>query len=395
MTTTPPNFPADPSPVRQTSNADPAAPHPGSVTEGLTSIATFTVPYRQYLNAQHDAVRPFPDWATPEQLLEFYRIMTLIRTFDRKAVNLQRTGKMGTYPSSLGQEAIGTGMGYALMPDDLYFPHYRDQCAMYQRGVSLEEMLMAWGGDERGNAFKAEPAASHDFPLCIPIAGQCLHAVGAAYALQYHQHAQAVLVCVGDGGTSKADFYEAINLAGAWKLPIVFVVNNNQYAISLPVNEQTACQTLAQKAIAGGFSSEQIDGNDVIAVADAVSLALANARQGGGPHLIETVSYRLADHTTADDATRYREHAELQAAWAKEPIARLAYYMEAQGYWSKEKEAELHKQCQAEVDAAAHRFVNRPPQDPSTCFDYLYAELPDALWDQREMFLAYATQREH
>ncbi len=348
-----------------------------------TTVAHFDIHYLQYLDENSHPTQPFPAFADPKTLLFLYRQMSLIRHFDNKAVNLQRTGKMGTFPSSRGQEAVGIGLGHAMQKEDVFCPYYRDQGTLLMKGIKLSEVLAYWGGDERGSDYQ-NPAAKDDFPNCVPIAGQLLHAAGVAYAIKYRKQKRAVLTICGDGGTSKGDFYEAINLAGSWRLPVVFVVNNNQWAISVPRSQQSGCQTLAQKAIAGGFEGIQVDGKDVIAVRQAVDEALKKAREGGGPTLIEAVTYRLCDHTTADDAKRYTPPEEIKAAWNVEPIARLGYYLESQKLWSREKEAELQKELAVEVDNIVNEFLNRPKAPLTDMFDYLYAELPKALQPQRD-----------
>lgn len=347
----------------------------------LKSIAQFAIHYLQYLDANHQATQTFPEFATPETLLALYRAMSFTRALDHRAVNLQRTGKMGTYPSSLGQEAVSVGVGHAMNPDDVFCPYYRDQGTLMQRGVKASEILIYWGGDERGSHFAND---KEDFPLCVPIATQCLHAAGVAFAVKYRKQKRAVLTMIGEGGTSKGDFYEAMNLAGDWNLPLVFVVNNNQWAISVPRNKQTAAQTIAQKAIAAGFEGIQVDGNDVIAVRHATSEALKKAREGNGPTLIEAITYRLCDHTTADDMTRYSNEEDRKAAWLLEPIARLGYYLEAQNLWSKEKEAELQKELKSELEKEVETYLNIAPQKMTDLIDYLYAEVPEALLDQRD-----------
>lgn len=344
-------------------------------------VANFKIHYLQFLNEHSQVTHDLPEFAKePNTLLSLYRQMSLTRALDNKAINLQRTGKMGTYPSSQGQEAVGVGMGFALQPDDVFVPYYRDQACMLVRGVKISEILAYWGGDERGSHFAH---VKEDFPICVPIATQCLHAAGIAYAIKYRHQNRAVLTICGDGGSSKGDFYEAMNVAGTWHLPLVFIINNNQWAISVPRNKQSACLTLAQKAIAAGFAGIQVDGNDIIAVAQATSEALQKARKGGGPSLIEAISYRLCDHTTADDATRYCPPEERKIAWKKEPIARLGYYLEAQGLWSREQEAALQQTLTEEINAGVDEYLNMPKPKPTDIFDYLYAELPEFLLDQR------------
>ncbi|QTS84162.1 pyruvate dehydrogenase (acetyl-transferring) E1 component subunit alpha [Coxiella endosymbiont of Amblyomma nuttalli] len=353
------------------------------MTEKKTTVASFSISYLQFLDANGCPTQLFPEFANPDSLLHLYRQMALIRRFDNKAVNLQRTGQIGTFPSARGQEAVGVGMGNAMQAEDIFCPYYRDQGACLERGIKLSEFLAYWGGDERGNYY-SNPQVKEDLPNCVPIAAQLLHGAGVAYVVKYRKQKRAVLTICGDGGTSKGDFYEAINLAGCWQLPLVFVINNNQWAISVARSQQTSCQTLAQKAIAGGFEGLQVDGNDVIAVRYAVSKALEKARYDGGPTLIEAVTYRLCDHTTADDATRYTPLEESKAAWKMEPIARLGCYLESQHLWSREKETELQKELAQEVEQIVEEFLNIPPPKSTDIFDYLYAELPQSLKKQRE-----------
>ena len=245
----------------------------------------------------------------------------------------------------------------------------------------MEEILLFWGGDERGNRWSG-PA--HDFPFCIPVGSQAPHAAGVGYAFKYRKEARTAVCILGDGATSKGDVFEAMNFAGVWKLPVVFVVNNNQWAISVPLKWQTASQTLAQKAIAAGFSGEQVDGNDVIAVRAALDAAIAAARTGEGPRLIEAVTYRLGDHTTADDASRYRSAEEVQEHWKEEPIARLRTYLVNRFNWSKTQEEEVASESEERVDAAIKRYLATGPRPPETMFDHLYARLPSAYAGQRK-----------
>lgn len=348
----------------------------------MSTVAQFSINYTQYLDSEgHPIGHSLPACAQDKELLQkMYRTMVLIRTFDTKAINLQRTGKISTYPSTLGQEAISVGYGLAMQPKDVLVPYYRDYGAQYLRGMRFLDILLYWGGDERGNHLSATHG---DLPICVPIASQTLHAVGIAKAFQYRKQPQTVLVTCGDGATSEGDFYEAINLAGCWNLPIVFIVNNNQWAISIHRSQQTKCSTIAQKAIAGGFPGEQVDGNDILAVYDRTNLALEKARHHGGPTLIETLTYRLCDHTTADDASRYREKSELEEAWKNEPIKRLKQYLINQQWWNDELEASLLADCAQEVEQAVADYTNMPPQPVTSMFDYLYAQLTPDLEKQR------------
>jgi pyruvate dehydrogenase E1 component alpha subunit len=348
---------------------------------GLPVIAHFEVRRRGYLAPDGGVLRHLPDFAADApSLIALYRAMVLTRSFDLKAVSLQRTGRLGTYAVSLGQEAVSVGVASAMRPEDVLLPSYRDNGTLLWRGVKMEEILLYWGGDERGN-LSSGPA--HDFPFCIPVGSQAPHAAGVAYAFKLRRQARVAVCLVGDGGTSKGDLYEAMNFAGVDKLPVVFVVNNNQWAISVPLRLQTASQTLAQKAIAAGLPGEQVDGNDVIAVRDAAEQAIAAARSGQGPRLIEAVTYRLGDHTTADDASRYRTADEVQARWKEEPIARLRTHLVSRKAWGKAEEEELSRQCQERVDAAIARYLATEPRAPETMFDHLYAELPEVYAPQR------------
>ena len=350
-------------------------------------VAEFSIPYVQFLDAEAHVVSDLPAFAQDLSTLQtLYRWLVRTRHFDQKAINLQRTGKMGTYAASQGQEAIGVGIGHALLASDVYVPSYRDYGALLQRGIKMSEIYAYWGGDERGSAFSC---GNQDFPLCVPIATQCLHASGIATAMQIRQENRAVVVTVGDGGTSEGDFYEAINVAGVWKLPVVFVVCNNQWAISVPAAKQSAVQAFAQKGIAAGMPVMQIDGNDVIAVTHTLTAALEKARQGEGPTLIEAMTYRLHDHTTADDATRYRTTAEREAALHKEPIARLKKYLYAQSAWDDAQETALQEQCRTEVENAVEEYLAMGTEPITAMFDYLFETLPVGLYEQREQALAY------
>ena len=347
----------------------------------VTTVATFEIRYTQFLDRDGKVAGPLPEFARePKNLAPLYRAMVLARRFDAKAVTLQRTGRLGTYSAALGQEAVGVGMAAAMRRDDVLAPTYREAAAMLWRGVTLEEMFLYWGGDERGSDF-AGPR--EDFPISVPVGTHPLHAVGVAYAFKLRRQERAAVAVFGDGATSKGDVYEALNVAGAWRLPVVFVAINNQWAISAPRDSQTAAETLAQKAIAAGFEGEQIDGNDVIAVRHAVEGALRKAYTGGGPTLIEAITYRMSDHTTADDAGRYRSADEVSAHWRDDPIARLRTYLGECGAWSKDDEERLIADIDARIDAAVETYEATPPQPAESMFDYLYAELPAALAEQR------------
>jgi pyruvate dehydrogenase E1 component alpha subunit len=347
----------------------------------VSIVARFEIRYSQFLDPQGNAVAPLPGFArAPDELVALYRWMVLMRAYDAKAVALQRTGQINTFSSLLGQEAVNAGIASAMAGDDVFLMTYRENGVQLMRGVTLKELFLYWGGDERGSDFAAPRG---DFPICITIAAHAPHAVGVAYAMKLRRERRAAVCALGDGATSKGDFYEAINAAGAWKLPVVFAVSNNQWAISVPRAKQSAAQTLAQKAIAAGIECLQVDGNDVIAVRHAMDGALERARSGTGPTLIEALTYRLSDHTTADDATRYRSPDEVAEAWKRDPIVRLRTYLAAAGAWNKAAEDALLKDCNEQVQAAAQAYLDTPPPRAEQMFDHLYAQLPAALARQR------------
>lgn len=353
----------------------------------METVATFEVKYQQYLDPEGKLTqKKLPKFAeNRDELLKMYRMMSLVRVFDTKAIALQRTGQLGTYASCLGHEATHVGIGAAMKPEDAFFPMYREYGAQFWRGVKLHEVLLFWGGDERGNNFSGP---KHDFAWAVPIATQFHHAAGAALAFKLRKQKRVAVSVIGDGGTSQGDFYESLNAAGAYLLPVVFVVTNNQWAISVPIAAQTCCQTLAQKAIAGGFEGIQVDGNDIIAVRDIMEHALEKARSGKGPTLVEALTYRISDHTTADDATRYRGKQEVENAKKKEPLIRIRKYLMDIGVWDHKQEEKLLAECAAQVDSEVqiYKDTGKPPVE--SMFDDMFGNLPERLVEQRAIAVA-------
>jgi len=348
-------------------------------------VARFEIRYYQYLRPTGELVGSPPALALDGKLLRrCYHCMRLTRQFDQKAVSLQRTGQLGTYASSLGQEAIGTALGLSMHQRDVLLPAYREYAAQFLRGVGMTDILLYWGGDERGMDYRIP---REDFPISVPVASQASHAVGVAYAFKYRREPRVAVCVLGDGGTSKGDFYEALNLAGAWRLPVLFLVNNNQWAISVPRHQQSAAETLAQKAIAAGIAGEQVDGNDVVALYARLDRALREIRRRGQPLLIEALSYRLCDHTTADDASRYRDRKQLEQQRANDPLRRLKTLLMARYGWDEEQELHLLEECNEAVENAVKVYLETRPQPLESLFDYLYATLPEALEEQRAALL--------
>ena len=345
-----------------------------------------TTPQR-YVDPSGAVVAPMPSGiGVAEHVVPLYRAMVLTRAFDAKAVALQRTGRLGTFASSLGQEAVSVGTAAAMRPDDVFVPSFREQGGQLWRGVTARELYLYWGGDERGSDFQGP---REDFPVCIPVASHAPHAVGVALAFKLRAEPRVAVCVLGDGATSKGDFAEALNMAGVWRAPVVFVVTNNQWAISVPRARQSAAARLADKAPGAGIPGLQVDGNDVIAVRETVAGAVERARAGGGASLIEALTYRLGDHTTADDASRYRDDAEVSARWADEPVARTRRYLAAIGAWSRDDEEGLLAETGAEIERAAASFLETPAQALESIFDHTFAELPEDLVRQRAAALGH------
>ncbi len=354
----------------------------------LKTVAEFQIKYCQYLDAQANLAAGAPPLATEAgELLRMYRMMSLVRTFDAKAVNLQRTGQLGTYASCLGHEATHVAVGAAMRPEDVLAPYYREYGTQLWRGVRMSEILIYWGGDETGSCFSGP---RQDFAWSVPIGSQPLHAAGAAMAMKIRNEPRCAVAYIGDGGTSEGAFYEALNLAGAGVLPVVFVIVNNGWAISVPLEKQTAARTLAQKAIAAGIPGVQVDGNDFIAVRHVMEDALARARSGTGPTVVEALTYRLSDHTTADDASRYRSADELHAAWQQEPLLRARKYLLQLGAWSDAQEEALKAECAREVEAAVDTYASAARPHTDAMFDSLFKNPPKSVREQRESARRYS-----
>lgn len=350
-------------------------------------VRHFRVRCECFLDADGIVHGDLPDFARDRsEVVGLYEAMLATRSFDEKAVALQRTGRLGTFASSLGQEAVSVGLASAMQSDDVLVPSFRDQGAQLKRGVTMEELLLYWGGDERGSDFSGP---REDFPVSIPVASHTLHATGIALALKLRGEHRSVVCVFGDGATSKGDFYEALNLAGIWQLPVVFVVSNNRWAISVPREAQTAASTLAQKAIAAGLEGVQVDGNDVFAVRHVVEAALARAATA--PTLVEALTYRLGDHTTADDASRYRDDEQVSLRWKQEPVGRLKHYLIEHFDWTKREEEVLLESARERVEEAARRYLETQALPATAMFDHLYERLPAVFADQRAEVAARAS----
>jgi len=305
----------------------------------------------------------------PDDLKRLYRAMVLGRRLDERMLKLQRQGRIGTFAPIKGQEASQIGTVFTLESRDWMVPSFRETAAMLWRGWPIERILAFYAGRLEGG--RPDPE-QRDLPVTIPVATQLPHAVGIAYGIQYRGEDSVVMVYFGDGATSEGDFHEAANFAGVWHGPVVFVCQNNQWAISVPLKKQTNSRTIAQKATAYGFPGIQVDGNDVLAVYAASREAVDRARAGDGPTLIECVTYRLGMHTTADDPTKYRSEEEVKAWEQKDPLTRFRVYLEKKKLF----DPSVDEQVDEEIAHGVERFEAMPPADPLEMFDHAYAELP-------------------
>ncbi|MGK5674570.1 pyruvate dehydrogenase (acetyl-transferring) E1 component subunit alpha [Micromonospora sp. URMC 106] len=320
-----------------------------------------------------------------EALAEMYRRMVVGRRFDIQATALTKQGRLAVYPSSRGQEACQVGAVLALREDDWVFPTYRESMALVSRGIDPVEVLTLLRGDWHCGY---DPAARHTAPQCTPLATQCVHAAGLAYGEAYQGRDTVALAFIGDGATSEGDFHEGVNFAAVFKAPVVYFVQNNRYAISVPLSRQTAAPSLAYKGVGYGVPSEQVDGNDPVAVLAVLTRAVEHARSGRGPFLVEAHTYRMEPHTNADDATRYRDGAEVEAWRDRDPVARLEAYLRARGVLDDAGVAAIAEEAEAYAADLRARMNAQPAVDPMSLFEHVYAEPTPQLVEQREQVRA-------
>ena len=320
----------------------------------------------------------------PSRTRDLYRDMVLMRTFDTKALKMQRQGRMGTWPPIKGQEAVQAGVAMAMGENDWLIPAFREHGIMVLRGVPLHLVFAYWAGDERGSCYPEEVRC---FPVAVPVGSQWQHGAGVGLSLKLRGEEAVAVTFGGDGSTSEGDFHEAVNCAGVYGAKTVFVIQNNQWAISVPLHRQTAAKTLAQKAHAYGIPGIQVDGNDVFAVYAAATEAIERTRLGEGPCLIEAVTYRLGDHTTADDASRYRPDEELVKWEGRDPILRLRRYLVEQGLWDDDQEAVLLEEATNWVDGQVTLLEEMEPQTPEEIFTSMYADPPPHVEEQMRSLL--------
>jgi pyruvate dehydrogenase E1 component alpha subunit len=316
-----------------------------------------------------------------QEILTLYQKMVFIRLADQRALMLQRQGRFGTYAPIWGQEACQVGSAYALQKGDWVIPAFREIGATLMMGISLRNFYLYWMGNEMGSR---APEGINVMPVSVPVGTQTLHAVGLAWAAKLKGDPFVTLVFFGDGATSKGDFHEAMNFAGVFNIPTIFFCQNNQFAISVPRSLQTASKTIAQKAIAYGFDGIQVDGNDLLAVFTVTKEAVGKARSGGGPTLIEGVTYRFGPHTTADDPTKYRAKEEIEPWKPLDPLVRLRLFLKEKGLWNEEVENKLNEEGQKEIDQAVKEAEAVPTPAVEEIFKYVFAEMTPPLKEQME-----------
>lgn len=319
---------------------------------------------------------------TPERHIEMYSAMLLGRRFDERMLDLQRQGRIGTFPPIKGQEAAQIGAVFQLRESDWLVPAFRETAAEIWRGRSLESVILYYNGYNEGTVI---PRDQKDLPMAIPVASQILHAAGLGYAAKYRQSGEIVMTFFGDGATSEGDFHEAMNCAAVYNLPVLFICQNNQWAISIPLRQQTASKTIAQKALAYGMEGLQVDGNDILSVYSGVREAAERARNGGGPTLIECVTYRIMMHTTADDPSRYRQEEEVEKWRKKDPLQRYTAYLLENGTLTEQRRQEIEESVMERIDQSVTGAEEQMQRlnDPLEMFDHLFHEVPPSLAQQK------------
>lgn len=345
----------------------------------------FKVEYMSILDENGDVDKSLEPDVPAEELKSWYYWMLLARRVDERLLKLQRQGRIGTFPQSTGHEAISLGSIVCTKQPDWFVPAYRELAGFLYRGWSLETVLLYWCGLEEG---AQPPEGVNDTPICVPVASQLLHAAGIGMAMNIRDQKDIVVTYFGDGASSEGDAHEALNFASVFKAPVIFLCLNNQFAISVPLSRQMACETVAQRAVGYGMPGIRVDGNDVLAVYVATQEAAARARRGEGPTLIEGLTYRYTPHTTADDPNRYRSEAEAKRWAEKEPLIRFKKYLSKKNVMAEADFQKMEEEIEAKIQAAiknVEKMLKEPPySDPLVMFDYLYADMPPYLQEQRD-----------
>lgn len=347
----------------------------------LKTVATLDVQRLEVLAPDGTVDEKLMPKVSDDLLLKMYRLMSQIRAFDERAIMLQRQGRLGTYPMITGQEATQCVPPLCLKPTDWAVPTYRGGGVYFARGMRMRYALLYWAGDDRGTHF---PDGNKDMMFSIPVGTHLTQVTGLAWGEKFKGKGGVALTYCGDGTSSKGDLHEALTFAGQFKLPIVYIIENNGWAISVPRRRQAASQTLAQKAWGYGVKGLQVDGNDALAVYKAMSEAVARARKGEGPTLLECETYRMSHHTTADDATRYRDAKEVEAWKKRDPIARFRLFLEKRKLWDAKKEKALAAETVKWIDGEIKAYEETPAPNPLNMFADNYAHAPWNLVEQRQ-----------
>lgn len=346
----------------------------------------------QVMDNEGEIINPtfFPS-IDDETLFQAFRLMLKARTADLQILSYQRQGRIFTYPPSYGQEAIATAMGMIIRDQDWLVPAFREMAAYLAKGATLKEIFLYYMGHEKASRFLNAP---HMTPFSVPIASQLLHAVGIAYEIAYRQKDQIVFGVVGDGGTSEGDFHEALNFAGVWKVPVVFIIQNNQYGISTPVGIQTASKSLAIKSVAYGINGIQVDGNDVLAMMYALQASMESIRHDNVPVLIEAVTYRRGAHTTSDDPTKYRTKEE-EDIWAeRDPVRRFSLFLQKKKLLKEGEMEEMVKEFKREVHFEFEAAEKEKPYELDEVFDTMYKDTPLDLEEQKQEHIEFLKWKE-
>jgi pyruvate dehydrogenase E1 component alpha subunit len=343
------------------------------------------ISYVQILDEKGNVDKTLEPQISESDLIRLYRSMLISRAADQKMLNMQRQGRIGTFAPCVGQEAVSAGATLAMKDTDWFVGAFREMPGRYLRGEPIANAFLTWNGFEEGYTFEK---GTRTLPISIVIASQLPIAVGLTYAMRMKGEKETVaVVFFGDGATSEGNFHETLNFASVWQVPVIFICQNNGWAISTPISKQTHSRTIAQKALAYDMPGVQVDGNDVLAMFSATKTACDRARSGGGPTLIEAVTYRLWMHTTADDPSRYRTDEEVKEWEKRDPIPRFKKYLESKGYLNEQNQKELEESINIEINQAVEKFESMKDFKPDAPFDYIFANRPYEIEKQRADFL--------
>jgi pyruvate dehydrogenase E1 component alpha subunit len=361
---------------------------PERIAMPLNDLETWKVSHLQILDEDGNVDTDLDPKFKKSELVAMYRAMVWGRVTDERMLKLQRQGRIGTFGPSTGQEASSVGSMYWADEKDWFVGAFREHGARLQRGESLIRQMLYYNGWEEGN-LNDENTNPRNLPISVIVGAQPLHAVGLAYASRLKgEEGTCALTYMGDGATSEGDFHEAMNYASTWKLPVIFIVQNNQWAISVPRSKQMNSKTIAQKAVAYDMPGVQVDGNDVLAVSVATREALDRARKGEGPTLIECVTYRLMMHTTADDQYKYRTKDEEDLWWKRDPLVRFRKYLIDKKWWNEKQEKALQDEFKAEMDKQIKEFEAMGGFKMDAPFDHVFGTKHARIEEQRAEYLA-------